>query len=59
MTVDIKDFVAYQIGNELVCPLCLTEEERISVTIDDVVTVEDVEDNKQFVFCDRCKQWLY
>ena len=49
------DVVGYLIDREHVCKECATQEEIRDATLDEIVTVHDVDGDDRY-FCDRCKE---
>lgn len=54
----LATIVAYGIEEELVCPDCLTDDDRENLTEDQVCECGDEPDNDNLYFCDRCKKQI-
>lgn len=52
--IDNEDVRGYRIGQEIVCPECITEEESDKIKEKDVITTKEIEDSDKEWFCDRC-----
>lgn len=53
-SLKINDIVGYGIGEDIVCPGCLTELKDLAITEDDVILQAGLDDEYVY-FCDRCK----
>ena len=56
--IKLEDILAYQIGDQIVSPEGLTDEERKNLTQDQVLTEEDLRGDAAFIFCDRTKKLI-
>jgi len=50
--------IAFYLDSEVVCPLCVTEEERALSSAEDELSVEELEAAVEEVWCDRCDTGL-
>lgn len=57
MKIDQKDIAALKIKGELICTECFTEEDE-TVTLDMILSFDELEKMNLDYFCDRCKKKL-
>jgi len=57
MIIDRKNLAALKIRGDLVCPDCFSEDDE-TVTIDMILTFDELEKMNLDYFCDRCKKKL-
>jgi hypothetical protein len=46
--------VAFYLDSEIVCPQCVTEEERASYGSEETLAVEELDGAVEELWCDRC-----
>ena len=57
MEIDQKDIAALKIKGKLICTECFTEEDE-TVTLDMILSFDELEKMNLDYFCDRCKKKL-
>jgi len=56
--IKVEDIMGYFVGQECVCCDCATKEEEVEVTQSEIITIDDVEDDDELYFCDRCEKQI-
>jgi len=54
-TITKDSIIGYGVGEEIVCPECITDKEFKAIKEDDVIT-EATRYEEIIYFCDRCKE---
>ena len=57
MKIDQKDIAALKIKGDLICTECFTEEDE-TVTLDMILSFDELEESDTEYFCNRCKKKL-
>ena len=58
--IKVEDIVGYYVGQECVCCDCATKEEVADsvVSLQYIITSNDVESDEELYFCDRCDKLI-
>ena len=56
--IDNEDIRSYRIGEEIVCPKCITDKEEEEITEENIIREADIDTEEKTFFCDRCKKRL-
>ena len=58
MKVKNEDVIGWHVGEESVCPECVTDEETDNASANDVITRDDLDkaQGEEMLWCDRCKE---
>lgn len=56
--IDNEDVGGYYVGQEVVCPECITDPEETEITEENIIREADIDTEEKGYFCDRCKKGL-
>ena len=58
MKIEKKDIIGYWVGEEIICPECINDDELRDINQDDIITEDDVDDGVM-LFCDRSGKLIF